>query len=109
MAQGWQTFLMARSQIVYKFCILRCLVCIVVSFVCVVVVVLCVLLSSYVYLVYCVCVLHLCFSLKHGHHSNPTTPNIPNTERTENKTTDVVIQQHSRKLQTMDVLMSETC
>jgi len=36
-------------------CILRCLVCIVVScLVCVVVVVLCVLLSSYVYLLYCV-------------------------------------------------------
>jgi len=36
-------------------CILRCLVCIVVScLVCIVVVVLCVLLSSYVYLLYCV-------------------------------------------------------
>ena len=33
----------------------------------------------------------------------------PNTQRTENKTTDVVIHQHSRKLLTMDVLMSETC
>ena len=29
--------------------------------------------------------------------------------RTENKTTDVVIQQHSRKLLMMDILMSETC
>ena len=29
--------------------------------------------------------------------------------RTENKTTDVVIQQHSRKLLKMDILMSETC
>jgi len=28
---------------------------------------------------------------------------------TENKTTDVVIQQHSRKLLVMDILMSETC
>ena len=38
-------------------CILRCLVCTVVScHVCVVVVVLCVLLSSYVYLLYCVCI-----------------------------------------------------
>ena len=38
-------------------CILRCLVCIVVSFlVCIVVVVLCVLLSSYVYLLYYVCI-----------------------------------------------------
>ena len=32
-----------------------------------------------------------------------------NTQRTENKTTDVVIQQHSRKLLKMDILMSETC
>ena len=32
-----------------------------------------------------------------------------NTQRTENKTTDVVIQQHSRKLLMMDILMSETC
>jgi len=38
-------------------CILRCLVCIVVSFlVCIVVVVLCALLSSYVYLLYYVCI-----------------------------------------------------
>jgi len=34
---------------------------------------------------------------------------ISNTQRTENKTTDVVIQQHSRKLMMMDILMSETC
>jgi len=34
---------------------------------------------------------------------------ISNTQRTENKTTDVVIQQHSRKLLMMDRLMSETC
>ena len=32
-----------------------------------------------------------------------------NTQRTENKTTDVVIQQHSRKLLIMDILFSETC
>ena len=32
-----------------------------------------------------------------------------NTQRTENKTTDVVIQQHSRKLLMMDTLMFETC
>ena len=31
------------------------------------------------------------------------------TQRTENKTTDVVIHQHSRKLLKMDILMSETC
>ena len=29
--------------------------------------------------------------------------------RTENKTTDVVIHQHSRRLLKMDILMSETC
>ena len=34
---------------------------------------------------------------------------ISNTQRTENKTTDVVIHQHSRKLLIMDILMSETC
>ena len=41
-----------------------------------------------------------------------TTQNQPhqisNTQRTENKTTDVVIHQHSRKLLMMDILMSET-
>jgi len=42
-----------------------------------------------------------------------TTQNQPhqisNTQRTENKTTDVVIHQHNRKLLMMDILMSETC
>ena len=32
-----------------------------------------------------------------------------NTQRTENKTTDVVIHQNSRKFLMMDILMSETC
>ena len=32
-----------------------------------------------------------------------------NTQRTENKTTDVLIQQHSRNPLKMDILMSETC
>ena len=32
-----------------------------------------------------------------------------NTQRTENKTTDVVIHQHCRKLLMMDILMSEAC
>ena len=32
-----------------------------------------------------------------------------NTQRTENKTADVVIHQHSRRLLKMDILMSETC
>jgi len=34
---------------------------------------------------------------------------ISNTQRTENKTTDVVIQQQIRKLLMMDILMSERC
>jgi len=34
---------------------------------------------------------------------------ISNKQRTENNTTSVVIQQHSRKLLVMDILMSETC
>ena len=34
---------------------------------------------------------------------------ISNTQRTEYKTTDVVIQQQCRKLLMMDILMSETC
>jgi len=34
---------------------------------------------------------------------------ISNTQQTENTTTDVVIQQQSRKLLMMDILMSETC
>ena len=43
-----------------------------------------------------------------------TPPNISrsknsNTQRTEKKTTDVVIHQHSRRLLKMDILMSETC
>ena len=42
------------------------------------------------------------FSLLHGHQ-------ISNTQQTENKTTDVVNQQHSRKLLMMDILMPETC
>jgi len=32
-----------------------------------------------------------------------------NTQRTENKTTDVVIHQQSRRFLKMDILMSETC
>ena len=42
-----------------------------------------------------------------------TTPTPPhrnsNTHRTKNNTTNVVIQQNSRKLLMMDILMSETC
>ena len=36
-------------------------------------------------------------------------PQISNTQQTENKTTDVVIHQYSRKLLKVDILMSETC
>ena len=42
--------------------------------------------------------------------TTPTQPHqISNAQRTENKTTDVVIQQYSRKLLMMDILMPETC
>ena len=47
-------------------------------------------------------------SLQHGYHSNPTTPKHQHTSNQEH-TTNVVIQQHSRKLLMMDILMSETC
>ena len=40
----------------------------------------------------------------------PTQPRRnSNTHRTKNNTTNVVIQQNSRKLLMMDILMSETC
>jgi len=69
-------------------------------------------------------------SLQHGYYSNPTTPKLQhtskkgacntdttptqphrnsNTHRTKNNTTDVVIQQNSRKLLMTDILMPETC
>ena len=40
---------------------------------------------------------------------NTSCDKSSNTQRTENKTTDVVIHQHSRKLLKMDILMPETC
>ena len=50
---------------------------------------------------------------QHAACKTSTTQNQPhqisNTQRTENKTTDVVIQQHRRKLLMKDILMSETC
>jgi len=49
-----------------------------------------------------------CFSLQHGYHANPTTPKHQHTSNQEH-TTNVVIQQHSRKLLMMVILMSETC
>ena len=42
-----------------------------------------------------------------GYHSNPTTPKLQHTSNQEH-TTNVVIQQNSRKLLMMDILMSET-
>ena len=48
-------------------------------------------------------------SLQNEHHQIPAATKAPNTQRTENKTTDVVIHQHSRELLKMDILMSETC
>ena len=52
-----------------------------------------------------------CHRLKPAKRTPPKTSRTKNsnTQRTENKTTDVVIQQHSRKLLKMDILMSETC
>jgi hypothetical protein len=47
-------------------------------------------------------------SLQHGYHSNPSTPKLQHTSNQEH-TTNVAIQQHSRKLLIMDILMSETC
>jgi len=42
--------------------------------------------------------------------TTPTHPHrISNTHRTKNNTTNVVIQQNSRKLRMMDILMSEKC
>jgi len=42
--------------------------------------------------------------------ATPTQPHRnSNTHRTKNNTINVVIQQNSRKLLMMDVLMSETC
>ena len=49
---------------------------------------------------------YLCCRLKHI----PTQPHRnSNTHRSKNNTTNVVIQQNSRKLLMMDILMSETC
>ena len=53
-----------------------------------------------------------CCRLKHNCNTDttPTQPyRISNTHRTKNNTTNVVIQQNSRKLLMMDILMSETC
>ena len=51
------------------------------------------------------------FSLQNEHHQISAATKAPthNTQRTKNKTTDVLIHQHSRRLLKMDILMSETC
>ena len=49
-----------------------------------------------------------CASARKTSTTQNQTHQISNTRRTENKTTDVVIQQHSRKLLMMDILMSKT-
>jgi len=42
--------------------------------------------------------------------TTPTQPHLnSNTHRTKNNTINVIIQQNSRKLLMMDILMSETC
>jgi len=48
------------------------------------------------------------FSLLHRYHPNPATPKLQHTPKQE-QTTNVVVQEKSRKILTMDVLMSETC
>ena len=58
------------------------------------------------------CHLLFCFTLASACNTDTTqtqSHQISNTQRTENKTTDVVIQQNSLKLLMMDILMSETC
>jgi len=47
-------------------------------------------------------------NLQHWHHSKPAVTNLQHTTNRE-QNDDVVIQQHSRKLLMMDILMSETC
>jgi len=56
----------------------------------------------------------LCLSVLQAETCNTdTTPSQPhrisNTHRSQNNTTNMVIQQNSRKLLMMDILMSETC
>jgi len=48
------------------------------------------------------------WSLQHWYHPNPTTRKHQHTSNQEH-TTNVVIQQHSRKLLMMAILISETC
>ena len=59
-------------------------------------------------LVVCSCIRVAGFNQLHGYHPNPTTPKFQHTSNQEH-TTNVVIQQNSRRLLMMDILMSETC
>ena len=56
----------------------------------------------------CLFCMNLCFSLLHGYQPNPATPKLQDTSKQEH-TTNVVIQQKSRRLLMMDILMSEPC
>ena len=59
------------------------------------------------------CAQHVVSVLQASACNTDTTPTQPhrnsNTHRTKNNTTNVVIQQNSRKLLMMDILMPETC
>ena len=48
------------------------------------------------------------FNLQNGHFQTSFAAN-PNTQRSQNKATDVVNRQYSRRLLKMDILMFETC
>ena len=67
--------------------------------------------SVVLFSVRCVLELRSFCRLKPAKRTPPNTSRnkTSHTQRTENKTTDVVIHQHSRKLLKMDILMSEKC
>jgi len=64
--------------------------------------------SVVLFSVRCVLEIWCGFNLQYGHYSNPAAPNLQHTTNREQKT-NVVIQQHSRNLLMMDILISETC
>ena len=72
---------------------------------------LCWRVTTSVFLFSVLCVLELLLRLIFGgvRFAGWSRRKSSNTQRTENKTTDVVIHQHSRRLLKMDILMSETC
>ena len=53
--------------------------------------------------------LHVGDFVRLGLSSICVAPNLPTRNEPRTKTTNVVIQQHSRKHLMMDILMSETC